>query len=499
MENIFVNGMNERSSRTTTENGANAFNTTGNSLVDLFGCIGSIRDRQPEEVTKMFDKAFEEDALLATKMMFYARNVRGGLGERQTFRVLLKYLAENYPSILIQNFQLIPEFGRWDDLYALVGTQLESYVWDTFVIQLSQDVKDYQANQPISLLAKWLKSTNTSSKESRRLGRLTAKNLEITEKEYRITLSVLRDYINLVETKMSNNEWNEILFERVPSKCMTNNRKAFQKHTPELFSEYMGKVATGEKKINAATLYPYDIIEAMGGIYSTGSVYGREAFLNVREDAVAEAQWKALPNYIKEGSNILVMADTSGSMKGRPMATSVGLAIYFAERNFGAFKNYFMTFSSKPSFVHLEGTTLSEKINKVPAIIDSTNLEAAFEEVLNLAISTNCPQEDLPKALVVISDGEIDYFQYHDISWTFLDNMDIKFKEKGYILPKVVMWNVASRGNRFIEKANSDKRIQYISGSSPSCFKDLINNLGKSAYELMVETLNNPIYDDITV
>lgn len=492
--NTFIESVKNELEKTTTENGANAYTTTKSPLVDLFGCIGSLRGRDEKEICEKFEDAFNEDPLLAMKMLFYARNIRGGLGERETFKTIVSYLAFNHEESLILNLINISFYGRWDDLYALVGTPLEEYVWDIFRLQLSLDIENFQKKQPISLLAKWLKSANTSSKESRILGNLTSKSLGITAKEYRITLSVLRNWIDVVESKMSAQEWVHIDFERVPSKAMLAYRKAFNKRTPELFQSYMEKVKSGEKKINAATLFPYDILESMG----IGDGYTRGNFVSINDDEVAEAQWKALPNYVETPTNFLVMADTSGSMQGRPLATAVGLAVYFAERNHGEFENVFLTFSSHPKYVYLKGNTLADKIRKIEALVQNTDLEAAFELVLDTAINNKVAAEDMPKAIIVISDGEIDSFASYEGEWSFLSKITNLYNNAGYEIPKVVMWNVEARHDCYIDSIKNPN-IQFISGSSPSVFRNLINSFNKNAYELMLDTLNDPIYDAVCI
>lgn len=499
--NKFVNTAKGVSNVTLTENGAVAYKSTGDSLVDLFGSIGSLRGADYARITKKFADAYAEDPLLATKMAFYARNVRGGLGERHTFRVILKYMAQTHPQTVLNNLSNIPHFGRWDDLYTLVDTDLEDAVWAMIKAQFILDAKNMSAGKPISIMAKWLKSTNTSSSKSVRLGRKTAHALGLTEKNYRKALSAMRKYIDVVEQKMSANDWENIDFEGVPSRAMAIYRDAFKRHGMNLFKEYIEKVEKGEATIKAATLYPYDIFEKMG---FTGGGWGGNFKFN-HYDQVLEAQWKALPNYVGDGANFLVMADTSGSMMGRPMCTSVGLATYFAERNHGAFKDMFMTFSSRPSFVTLKGDTLYDKVKNVPSIVDNTNLEAAFDLVLKTAIQGNVPAEDMPKAIIVISDGEIDsymgqgyYSGYMNRAWGFLDAMRAKFRKHGYQMPNVVMWNVESRHDTYL--ATTDfLGVQFASGQSPSVFKSLIANMGKSAYDAMVETLSDPMYDCVTL
>ena len=495
MSEKFVNALRKEDNYTFTENGAIALKSTESALVDLFGQIGAMRNRTDADIEAAFSKAFAEDRLLATKMAFYARNIRGGLGERRAARVVFNFLAKVHPDVMRKNIQYVPLFGRYDDLYEFVGTPVENDMWALIKEQWSLDIDNMNNNKPISLLAKWLKSVNTSSDESNRLGKLTAKNLGLSEKEYRKTLSALRRYLDVTEVKMSHNQWSDINYAGVPSRAMSIYRNAFRKHDEDRFNAYIESVSKGESKINASTLFPYDIIEKMQ--LRTG---WNGSYLAVNHyDKVLEEQWKVLPNYIEGENNVLVMADTSASMMGRPMATSVGLAIYFAERNHGVFKDVFMTFSSKPSFVQLKGNTLYEKIKCIPSIVANTDLEAAFRLILNTAINNNLTAEDMPKSLIVISDMEFDGATYgssrHE---TFYESMANMYRQHGYEIPNVIFWNVNSRHNVF-QVTSKYKGVQLASGQSPSVFKSILNNIGKTPYEAMLSVLSDPIYDCITV
>ncbi len=492
MKNKFLSFLKKETNITYTENGAVALKTTNSSLLDLFGTIGSLRTRHESDIERLFSAAFAEDSLLATKMAFYTRNIRGGLGERRTFRVILKYLATLAPEIVIKNFDAIALLGRYDDFYTLVDTPIEEAMWTYLKEQLALDLRNYHANEPISLLAKWLKSVNASSEETTRLGKLTAKNLGLSEKAYRQTLSKLRKYIDVTEVKMSSQNWSEIAYEHVPSRAMFIYRKAFKAHDEEGFIKYISAVTHGEAKVNASTLYPYDLLEQLGL-----TTYGSN-FSFCHYDALLEAQWKSLPNYVAGEQNVLIMADTSGSMFGRPIHSSIGLAIYFAERNKGAFKDTFMTFSSRPSLINIKGNTLYDKIKCIPAIVENTDLEAAFQLILTVAVKNKLRFEELPVSLVVITDMEFDFATTSRGNWTFYDSMVKNYATHGYVIPNVIFWNVNAKNDVFQVTSNY-KGVQMASGHSPSVFKSILANIGKSPYDAMVSVLNDPMYDLITV
>jgi hypothetical protein len=489
---------------TYTENGQLARSSTGSSLLDLYGTVGSLRTR-PTDVTGMFVSAFAEDALLATKLSFYARNIRGGLGERRVSRYMYRWLAMNQPEIMVKNIHLVPVFGRWDDVYSFVGTPIETEVWQFVGENLTSDVEKANMGKPVSLLAKWLKSVNSSSPATCALGKYTAFRLGFSEREYRKVLSYLRGKLGdaVVETKMSANNWSEIDFEKVCSKAMANSRKAFSKHDCERFGAYINAVQKGEAKINSGTLYPYDIIEKMGLSFSYNYGYTRGGsthnFSLNSWDAVLEEQWKALPDYVENGENVLIVADTSGSMEGRPVCTSIGLAIYFAERNKGQFHNKFITFSSEPSFVEIKGATLKEKVECIPSIVANTDLNAVFNLVLDVAVKNNLPQEEMPKMIVVISDMEIDSAEGRSTSKRdFTTYLKEEFRHAGYTLPEMVYWNVDSRQNIFHADKN-EKGIQLASGQSPSVFKGILKSANVTAYNAMLEVLNSEEYDVVKI
>lgn len=476
----FMDDLEIETSTTLTENGGRALSTTGDKLLNLFSVLGALRSR-PTDVIDKFDAAYRENADLATKMAFYGRDVRGGLGERAVGRLMLRELATINPAVASANLKNVVEFGRCDDLFVLFDTPVETDMIEFIKKQLVLDYKCMKSYQQVSLLAKWMPSINASSEHTKALAHRFVKALNTTPREYRKNLSVLRKYIDVTEVKMSANKWTDIDYKAVPSNAMSNYGSAFARHDYEGFSRYMDAVKSGDVKINAATLYPYNVIEALER--------------STRD--VAEAQWKALPNYVEGDNNFLIMADVSGSMMGRPMETSVGLAIYFAERNHGAFANKFMTFTNIPKIVEVAGNTLADKYRSVTKHVGfNTNLEAAFDAILSTAVRTKCPQADLPKALVIISDMEIDYWDGGSL--TFTEEMRKRFAAAGYEMPKLVYWNVDSRKDTFLASKNDPNAI-LVSGQSASTFKNLIKGIDLSAYEIMVQTLNDPRYDCVVV
>ena len=492
----FANAVKTNTNVKTTENGARAYNTLGNALTDLFAQIGALRPRTEKEIADKYADAFVVNPLLATKMLFYAGNIRGGLGERRTFRLCLKWLATNHPSIVNKNITLIPHFNRWDSMFVLVGTPCEKEMWEVIADQLNTDMAAVVASRtsakpkPISLLAKWMPTETASSKATRDLAFHAMRNLGLSARQYRKVLSALRKHLKVVETSMSAQEWDAIQYAQVPSYAMKNYRNAFATHDPEGFAAYKSSLVKGEAKVNASTLYPYDLV----GQYMHGKAHG--------VDTIVEAQWKALPNYVTGENNILVMADVSGSMSwhgGRPMDTSIAMATYFAQRNKGAYHNLYMTFTSDPHFIELrEGDTLAACVRKVQSagVGLSTNLEKAFDYILHHAINHHVSDKEMPKALVVVSDMEIDQYMRQS-KMDFVDVMRAKFARHGLSLPKLILWNVEARNDTFLSKQEG---VICVSGQSASTFRELCGNLdGKTTWDIMCETLGNKMYDCIRI
>ncbi len=491
----FLDSLEKITSMKQTENGAMAYNSTlGGAVLDLFSVVGALRSR-PEEVVRKFKLAWAENRDLATLIAFYGRDVRGGLGERTVGRLMLRTLGELFPKIVAVNLDAVVGFGRWDDLLVFLdNARLKATVLDYIKAQLIEDIDGCSVGKPISLLGKWLPSENASSSDTIRYARMIRKHLGITSKMYRKTLTKLRACLKVVEATMSDGRWKEIEYQSVPSNAMNRYMSAFGRHDYERFDKYLNDVKEGKQKINSSVLYPYDIVGKFG--MSETHCYNR---LSYQEVAALDAQWKALPNYIEGEHNYLVMADFSGSMTGRPMDTSLGLAIYFAERNKGLFANKFMSFTNVPHLHTVSGDTIEDKIESAvtrSTVGYDTNLEKAFEVILQSAIASHCEQSELPEALIIISDMEINSFGHRRDNFSFYSEMKSRFAAKGYEIPKAVFWNVASRQDTFLASAD-EKGVSFVSGHSASTFKTLMGTLGSSAVELMLKTLGDERYSHI--
>jgi hypothetical protein len=500
--NLLVTVLENANSLTVTENFALTYKSTLNYLLDFFGNAGGMRNRSESDIISLFTKAFAEDRLLALKTLFYIRDVRGGQGERRTFRVILHWLANNYSDIVKKNLLNVPFYGRWDDLFSLFGTPLETETLNVIKKQLDSDYKifledsrkpdsheiELKNTKSISLLAKWLPSINTSSKKTIKLGYKIQKFLGLTPKEYRKILASLRRYIDVVEVKMCARDWNHINFEHIPSKAILTYRKAFERRASDAYNAYLGKVEKGESKINASAVFPYNILQNL--------IQSPQTEISIKS---ADIQWKALPNFLDGDKKGLVIADTSGSMSGLPLYIAVSLAIYFSERNIGPFKDVFITFSKHPRFHRLVGNNLLEKWNNLDR--DGWELNTDLQAALDLILTTanNVTQKDMPSMLFIISDMEFDYAcSAEGKSATNFEVMKEKFKNAGYKLPNVIWWTVNNRQNNVPVKF-SETGVALVSGSHPSILKKITSTESLNPLSLMLETILDKRYNAITV
>lgn len=494
----FANAIKNETKWTRTENGAVALNTTSDALLDLFGTIGALRNADETRITSLFEEAYKADPLIATKILFYARDIRGdeevqGLGERRVFRIILKYCALYHLEAIRSNLDLIGVYGRYDDLYELIGTPLEDDMWAAMKKQFEEDLDNMSKGNAISLLAKWIKTADASSPKTRALGKLTAQKLGYDVYNFKRIVRAMRKQIGIVEALMSTGRWDEIKYSEVPSRAMLIYRNAFRKHDEERFNQFAQKAVTGEEKINSGTLYPYDLIEK-----GMQNPWNWRWSLTGTENNIVQAQWDQLPNYVEPGTNAIVMADTSGSMDGRPIMTALGLAIYFAQRNTGAYHNLYMTFSCCPKYQEIKGKTLAQIFRNLDysGWQMNTDCEAAFNLILDTAIKNHVEPSEMPKSLIIISDMEFDYCGNR--RWDFYSNMRAKFAQYGYEIPQIIFWQANSRHDVFHADKNR-KGVILVSGSSAGTFRNLIGAVGKSPLDFMMDIINSKRYEPITI
>lgn len=496
--NKFLNGLTDATNFGYTENGSLTHCSTKSALLDMFAMGAAYRTRSDEDCILLFKNAFEENPVYALKCLFYLRDCRGGQGERRFFRVCLKWAAENYTEEIKRNIKNIPLFGRYDDLYVFVGTPLEETAFNTIKEQLALDV---QCKTP-SLLAKWLKSENTSSKNSRKLAQRTREYLGMTHKQYRKTLSILRERINVLERLMSAGKWDEIEFDKIPSRAGMIYKNAFARHDLERVKSekevqtYADFAKDDTKKVNAKTLYPYECVN------EAKKCYYRDLDDPIR--LVTNKSWDNLADYFENASfNGLAVVDTSASMTWHgpvyPIDVATSLGIYCAEKAQGPFAGHYISFSRNPRLIKVEGVDFVDKVRRIREadLCENTNIEGVFDLLLNTAIMNNCKQEDLPENIIIISDQEFDaargYYGRSQNTQTLMESIEQKWLAHGYDMPKLIYWNVQARQNN-IAMIPKDG-VSFVSGFSPSIFQQIMS--GKTSFDLMYEVLNQERYSVI--
>lgn len=511
--NSAINYIKRYQNRSITENGAVGYLTTLHPLVDLNFMVSSLRNRDEEFIVKEFIKAYYESSKYAVKWLFFLRDILEGMGERRTFRICMKYLATSHPEIVKAVLDLIPVYGRYDDLLILLDTDLCDEVCCFIEKQLKMDLSAMQEEKPISLLAKWLPSINTSSQETRRLAKILVNKLNISEREYRKSLAALRAYGNVVEVKMSDSKWDTIEYEKVPAKANLKYDAAFAKHDKERRGEYLLKVFMGDAKLNGKGIMPYEVVHR----YFKGQYCGGRG---LKDDLLAEMMWK---NILEQGfqndwgfDDCIVVADGSGSMyanaSGSTSVTAIeicnSLAIYFAEQLRGAFHNKAITFSARPQFIDLEnGKGLKEKLEIMLAHneVANTNIEAVFDMLLDMAISKEVPAEELPKQVLIISDMEFDAAsspgfwrneQWSKFTPTLFEIIGKRYEKAGYKVPRLIFWNVCGRTDT-IPQVSNEEGICLLSGFSQNAMKIAVQKEKKDPYDSLIQVLDGPRYEAV--
>ena len=445
--------------KTYTENGSVTYRSTGRDCLDLFATIGALRRESEQEITARFLRAYAEDPDLAMKILFYGRDVRGGLGERRVFRILLRWLAVSKPESVVRNLPYVAEYGRWDDVLVLLDTPCRAEALALLKQQFDADLAALSSDGDVSLLGKWLPSVNASNDETIRAAKQIANAFGLSDRDYRKTLTKLRAQIRILENNLRKRDYT-FDYSKQPSKAMFKYRKAFLRNDAERYGAFMQRVSTGEVKLNTGALYPYEIIE-------------KAYHCDDAERLSLDATWRALADYTQD-ENALVVADGSGSMYwgGKPMPAAVAqsLAIYFAEHNRGAFRNHFITFSMNPRLVEIKGRDIVDKARYCETFNEcaNTNIQKVFELVLNAAVRNRVPQKDLPSTLYIISDMEFDSCAA-GASLTNFEYAAKLFRQAGYRLPNVVFWNVSSR-NQQQPITTNEQGVALVSGCSPRIF-----------------------------
>ena len=466
-----LDGMKKNSTIINTK-GSEYYASTYDSNLDVFTMLS--RYNSDEEMIRLFNNALNENEALALANLLYVLDIRSGKGERRIFKTIFKNLCINHTNSALRVLSFIGELGRYD--YVLVGidTPIEKEVIELIKNQLELDI---DSEHP-SLLAKWLPSHRTHSKNSL-LAKKVMSGLNMSEKEYRKMLSSLRSKLNIVEKNLTERQYENIEFSKVPTKAMLKYTNAYMNRMSEKYLEFKNSVKSGEVKINTEGLFVYEIVKNL--------LWG-----NPVDEELYDLMWNNQKDVLKGcNTNVLVMADTSGSMTsyaGIPYATSVGLALYTAERNTGIFKNHFITFSDRPYLCEVKGTTIKEKVYNIPSIVANTDIDKAFELILKTAKDNDIKQEELPSHLLIISDMEFDYGVYSKGGTNF-DGWKQAFEVEGYKLPTIIFWNVAG-STKGVPTTKFDNDVAMVSGFSTNILENLLSLEEYTPTNIMMDKLS---------
>ena len=492
---MFLEELRKEENRTYTENGALTNRSTNSYCLDLFATIGALRNAEDNEIISRFIKAYTEDNNMAMKILFFARDIRGGLGERRVFRSIFKWLSLHEAESVRKNITNVPEYGRFDDLLSLLDGPCEKDMLSFIKEQLEKDLSALKTGESVSLLAKWLPSVNTSNKDTVKMAKKLAKALGFSDAEYRKVLVSLRAEIKLMENYLREKDYS-FSYEKQPSKALYKYRLAFLRNDRERYSAFLDKAESNPSVMNTGTLTPYDIAAS---IIHKNIV---EAEITEEECRSMDVTWKALPDYTG-AENALAVVDGSGSMYCNwgsgymPAAVAQSLGIYFAEHNKGCFHNHFITFSENPRLVEVQGRDIVDKLTYCMSFNEcaNTDLQRTFDLILKTAIQNKAKQEELPEKLYIISDMEFDYCANH-AEMTNFECVKKKFAKYGYKLPQIVFWNVESR-NPQQSVTKNEQGVALVSGASPQIFSMLSEGI-LDPYSFMLKILFAKRYERIS-
>ena len=491
---MFLEELRKEENLTYTENGALTNRSTNSYCLDLFATIGALRNAEDNEIISRFIKAYTEDNNMAMKILFFARDIRGGLGERRVFRSIWKWLSLHEAESVRKNITNVPEYGRFDDLLSLLGGPCEKDMFSFIKEQLDKDLAALKIGESVSLLAKWLPSVNTSNKDTVKSAKKLAKALGFSDAEYRKVLVSLRAEIKLMENYLREKDYS-FSYEKQPSKALYKYRLAFLRNDRERYYAFLEKAETNPSVMNTGTLTPYDIAAS---IIHKNIV---EAEITEEERRSMDVTWKALPDYTG-AENALAVVDGSGSMycgwgSGyMPAAVAQSLGIYFAEHNKGCFHKYFITFSENLRLVEVKGKDIVDKLRYCMSFNEyaNTDLLKVFDLILKTALKNHAKQEEIPEKLYIISDMEFDCC-VENAEMSNFEYAKKEFARHGYRLPQIVFWNVNSI-NQQQPVTKNEQGVALVSGASPQIFSMLSEGI-LDPYSFMLETLSSERYERI--
>jgi len=552
--------------RTQGVKGSNCYTHSGSSLLDLFTQL--VRGAYVNEtlVKRCLAESVDDTVVLA----FQTRDIRGGKGERELFRQLMRIILKARPELshLITDLltegckrpvadllKLIPEYGRWDDVWSLVGISpaVDAAIDETVLEQFHLD----QESQSPSLLAKWLPREKGEKVGYKPLSRFAEKvgykplssfaqkagyTITFAEKVgakprsfdgaahfanllfpltpvsqrlrvYRKTLSYLNSLINTTEVKMCARNWASIAPGLVPGQLMKRNKYAFLNLKPVILrgrtSRTDVRYPESEDRIICADNFKEHFANGCsvkGGQTTMPNEHVHQILkqpFNTDVDAIIDAQWAEIrAQTLKSGGlgKVVMMCDFSGSMDGVPKEVSLALGVLGSEVAAPAFRDHILTFDSVPVWHSFKGLrTLRDKVESVGDLGQgtSTNLQAACNLVLERLVEHKVPVDEAPTQLIIITDMGFDCAHTSGKWTTHFQSIREAFKAYGYTPPVVVCWNVSAEYADTHALAIEEGVIQ-LSGWSPSVLKALQTGLEvQTPYSALRALLDSPRYQPV--
>ena len=498
-----------------TWNNAVTNESTLNFNLDMFAYSSRYYKQNYEKNKNRFKNALIENDEIALANLLYTLDIRNGKGERALFKSYFSALIEMNKDYAIQILPYIPELGRWDYVFEGIGTEIEENVYELIRAYLMMDIKNYNENKPVSLLAKWLPSIKTHNKKNYFAVKL-AKKLNLTEKEYRKILSKLRDRLNIVEKHITNKEYEKIDYISVPSKAMVKYRSLFFTKDEIRFKEFIEELKATKKskydnlfmndfakmyldnlrKVGVNYFYERTIKEACRLLFNNFFLKDLEENSQIllqnfkNEKNLINTMWKK-QSKIEFDKNVLVIADTSGSMQGTPFETAISLAIYISQNNKSEeWRNKFIIFSSDCiEYSYDKDAEFTDIIDNIPLIAENTNIDKVFKKILNDSIEKNLPQLD---EVIIVSDMEFDMVQNKKNMSNF-KHWKSEFAKYNYELPKIIFWNVARNVESF-PVTKLDYGTCLVSGYSKNILKSIIDIENFDPIDIMLKTLEEKNY-----
>jgi len=360
-----------------------------------------------------------------------------------------------------------------------------------FAEALRKDAKALEKNNRanISLAAKWCPSSGSSYDKRtlifesiarltypQKIGEAEGAYSRRCQKDLRKLLTKLRERLRVCEKMMSQDRWGDIRYEGVPSVCMKNNSKNFEKHDGDRFSVYLADVAAGKKDIKARVVLPDQIMQKARA--------GDET-----ERQVAELQWRSLVQKLKEEQNEKLLNTLCVLDPCKP--ASIALAILFAQLNEGYYKGKLLDFTPNPQEFSLVDDGIANNANHVSRIGCST---LSVKNLLKTVLKTGVRNGYVPSRIFIFTCMNFTAVGGDGVDWDYWEKL---YFDSGYTIPQIVHWNTQAQKGAPILK--NEKHSCVVSGYSPNLIKNLLKSGSLDPIDMMFDQLDKEVFRKLTI